>query len=416
MFSTLWPILLFFAFPLPIGTDRRLRHIPWVTWTLIVVNTVVYAATAHDPTVFDRYGLIPSHPTFASLFTYQFIHVSFAHLFWNMFFLWLFGPHVEDALGRVTFIALYFGGGVAAGLLHMAISLLIVGQGVATAPLIGASGAISSVLAPFALRFHRANIRLLWLPGLILPGGWGRLELPALWGLGVWLLQNLGGGAIKSLFPGQGGGTAYWAHIGGFVFGLVAAQLTDLLQDGRLDYLLQDARASLGRGQELLSDAVQNYRTFLEHDPDNAAVRVELARALALRHDGTAVDREDAAIEIIAAVRLYARQGRSLEAAGACAEARMLGLPLALSPRERLRLGSAAEERGDPETAIWLLRALIRQMPDAPEDEMARLKLGQMLAHFDAAEARPVLSSFLDKYPDSAWAGRVRDLLRQTYV
>ena len=412
-----WPLFLLFAAPLPVGTDRRLRRVPWITWSLIALNVIVLALTSSDPTVFDRWGLVPAQPDYRTLFTYLFLHVGFWHLFWNMVFLWLFGPHVEDALGKVTFTILYLGGGIAAGLLHMAITLLLAPHtgSLDAAPLVGASGAISSILAPFALRFHRANIRLFWLPGLLLPGGWARLELPALWGLGLWLLQNLAGG-VRSLLQPESGGTAYWAHIGGFVFGLVAAQITNLLSEGRLDYLLQDARAASGRGQTLLSGAVQNYRTFLDRHPEDAGVRVELARALARRQDGQTQDREEAALELLSAVRLFQKQGRLADAADACGAARTLGLPLLLSARERLRLAGAAAERDEGDTAVWLLRALIAQTPDAPEDEMARFRLGQLLLPVSLDEAKPVLSSFLDRYPESAWTGRVREMLRQTYV
>lgn len=412
-----WPLFLLFAAPLPVGTDRRLRHIPWMTWALIALNVLVFALTSSDPTVFDRWGLVPAQPNYRSLFTYIFLHVGFWHLFWNMVFLWLFGPHVEDALGKVTFSVLYLGGGIAAGLLHMAITLLLVRHtgSMDAAPLVGASGAISSILAPFALRFHRANIRLFWLPGLLLPGGWARLELPALWGLGLWLLQNLSNGVWALVHP-ERGGTAYWAHIGGFVFGLVAAQITNLLSEGRLDYLLQDARGAAGRGQALLGSAVQSYRAFLEHHPEDAGARVELARALAQRQDGQAQDREEAALELLSAVRLFQKQGRLADAADACQAARTLGLPLLLASRERLRLAGAAAGRDDPDTAIWLLRALLSQTPDAPEDEMARFRLAQILLPRSPAEAKSVLAGFLDKYPDSTWTDRVREMLRQTYV
>lgn len=412
-----WPLLLMFAAPLPVGTDRPLRRVPWMTWGLIALNVLVYALTASDPNVFDAWGLVPAQPNYWTLFTYLFLHVNLWHLFSNMVFLWLFGPHVEDALGKVTFTILYVGGGIAAGLLHMAITLLLaphIGL-VDASPLVGASGAVSSILAPFALRFHRSHIRLFWLPGLLAPGGWARLELPALWGLGLFLLQNLFNGVWSLVHPG-GDQTAYWAHIGGFVFGLVAAQITDLLSEGRLDYLLQDARGAAGRGQTLLANAVQHYRAFLDHHPDDAGVRVELARALAQRQGGGEQDREEAALELLSAVRLFQKQERLGDAAQACRDARTLGLTLLLSSRERLRLAGAADERGDPDTAVWLLRALVAQTPHAPEDEMARLRLAQTLLPNDPAEAKSVLSGFLDKYPDSAWTARVREMLRQTYV
>ncbi len=411
-----WFALLSLLTPLPIGTDRQLRRTPYVTLTLIGVNILVYLLTLHDPAAIQHYGLTPKFPRPFQLFTCLFIHVGFWHLLWNMVFLGLFGPHVEDALGPITFTALYFGGGIAAGLLQMAISLMLLARGepmIAYAPLVGASGAISSILAPFAVRFHRSQIRMLWLPGLLLPGGWGRLEVPAVAGLLLWLVQNVCG-ALWSLWKPESGGTAYWAHMGGFAFGLVAAQLTDLLRDGRQDYRLQDARASAGRGQTLLSDAVQNYRAFLEHDPHNAAVRTELARALV--QGGEAEGRTEAEAEITRAVRRRLKQEEIPEAVTACADARFLNLSLALTPRECLRLGGEAEDLSDLDTAVWLLRMVLSHTPDVPEDEMARFKLGRILLRTDRQEARLVLSRFLDLYPASEWARQVREMVRQTYV
>lgn len=411
-----WFALLSLLTPLPTGTDRRLHRIPYVTLGLIGINVLVYLLTLHDPGAPERYGLTPRFPRPFQLFTCLFIHVGFWHLLWNMVFLGLFGPHVEDALGPVTFTALYLGGGIAAGLLQMAISLMLLahGQGMAAyAPLVGASGAISSILAPYAVRFHRSQIRMLWLPGLLLPGGWGRLEIPAVAGLLLWLVQNVCG-ALWSLWKPESGGTAYWAHMGGFAFGLVAAQLTDLLRDGRQDYRLQDARLATGRGQSLLTDAVQNYRAFLEHDPHNAGVRAELAQALV--QGGSAEGRDEAELEMTRAIRRRLKDDQVPQAVAACAEARRLGLTLVLSARESLRLGGEAEDLSDLDTAAWLLRMVLSHAPDTPEDEMARFKLGRILLRTDRQEARLVLSRFLDLYPASEWSRQVRDLVRQTYA
>ena len=410
--SPYWLLLLTLFLPLPFGTDRRGRRVPWVTYTLIGLNAAAFALTG--PQDFNQWGLVPSAPHFAALLTGLFLHVSFAHLFWNMVFLWLFGPHVEEALGREAYLALYLGGGIAAGLLHMAI-ILLRGE-IVSVPLVGASGAISAILAPFAIRFHRANIRLAWLPAMLFFPAWGQLEVPAVAGLGLWLLQNIGGGISFLLHPVPGG-TAYWAHIGGFVFGLVAAELTGLLRDGRQDYLLQDARSAAARGKEALDLALQKYRSFLDRDPDNAPVRAELARLLAA-HPGadsreTEEARREAGREMLGAVRAFLKGGKPGEAARCAGEARALRLRLALSPRERLRLAGASEAVGDLATAVALLRALAEETPEAPEDEMARLKLGQMLLGPDPSEAKGWLSSLLEKYPQSEWARRAREMLAE---
>ncbi len=399
-------LLLVLFLPLPYGTDRRRRRTPWVTYLLIAVNVVAFhftvPATVTHPSTADRWGLIPNHPHFVALLTGIFIHVSLMHLFGNMVFLWLFGPHVEEALGWEAFLALYLGGGIAAGLLHMAIVLLFAPKVVV--PLVGASGAISAILAPFAIRFHRAQLCLYWwVPGVLLKSGWDNLQVPAVWALGLWIAWNTGSGIYFLVNP-QPGGTAYWAHIGGFVFGLVAAELTGLLRDGRQDYLLQDARAAASHGHETLDLALRKYRAFLERDPDNGPVRAELAGLLA------AQDREEASREMLEAVRELLRRNQPVPAARCVREASALKLPLALSARERLRLAGALEIQGDVEDAARLLTALITETPDAPEDEMARLKLGQMLRDHDPAAANLVLAGFLEKYPDSQWARRAREL------
>ena len=407
--SPYWLLLLTLLVPLPFGTDRRGRRVPWVTYTLIALNVAAYCVTG--PGDFARWGLVPNAPHFLALLTGLFLHVSLTHLFWNMVFLWLFGPHVEEALGREAYLALYLGGGIAASLMHMAI-ILLRGEIVAV-PLVGASGAISAILAPFAIRFHRAQIRLVWLPAMLIAPNWRQLEVPAVAGLGLWLLQNIGGGFYFLFHPEQGG-TAYWAHIGGFVFGLVAAELTGLFRDGRQDYLLQDARSAAARGQEALDLALRKYRSFLNHEPDNASIRAELARLLASSPGAnvreTEERRREASEEMLGAVHAFQKQNRVPESVRSAGEARALGLVLALTPRERLRLAGGAEGAGDIETALDLLRALIAETPDAPEDEMARLKLGQLLRERDPSASEIVLSAFLEKYPHSEWARRARDL------
>ncbi len=397
--SPRWLLLLTLLVPLPFNTDRRGQRTPWVIYILIALNVIAFYFTV--PATYARWGLVPNHPHFIALLTGIFIHVSLAHLFWNMVFLWLFGPHVEEALGWEAFLALYLGGGIAAGLLHMAIILLFAPKVVV--PLVGASGAISAIMAPFAIRFHRAQIRLFWLPAVLLRSTWGQLEVPAVAGVCLWMLQNIGGGIFFLLNP-QPGGTAYWAHIGGFVFGLVAAELTGLLKDGRQDYLLQDARAAGTRGQETLEAAIRKYRAFLDRDPGNGTVRAELARLLVVQ------DRAEAQTEMLGAIHDLLKRGQPVLAARCVRDAAALGLPLPLSARERLRLAGALEAMGEPSDAVSLLESLISETPDAPEDEMARLKLGQLLRERDPARANAVLAAFLTKYPHSEWAHRAKEI------
>ncbi len=270
--SPYWLLLLTLLLPLPFSTDRRGRRVPWVTYTLIGLNVVAYLFTGPDS--FDRWGLVPAHPHFTALLTGLFLHVSLSPSVREHGLSVAVRAACRRGAGPGSFLALYLGGGIAASLLHMAI-ILLRGEIVAV-PLVGASGAISAILAPFAIRFHRAQIRLFWLPAALAFPSWGQLEVPAVraWASGCCRTSAAGSGSCINPQPG---GTAYWAHIGGFVFGLVAAELTGLLRDGRQDYLLQDARPAAAQGQEAQDMAIRKYRAFLDHDPDNAPVRAELA-------------------------------------------------------------------------------------------------------------------------------------------
>jgi membrane associated rhomboid family serine protease len=154
--------------------------------------------------------------TAETVFTAMFTHGGLLHLGGNMLFLWIFGNNVEDAMGRVKFLLFYLLGGIAA------LALQIVVDPNSTAPTLGASGAIAAVLGGYILLYPRA--RVLTMVFIIL--FFTLIEVPAIVVLGIWFLEQLLFGAYGLSDPtGSGGGVAYFAHIGGFVFGLLAIKL-----------------------------------------------------------------------------------------------------------------------------------------------------------------------------------------------
>jgi membrane associated rhomboid family serine protease len=152
----------------------------------------------------------PTAPTIATVFTAMFMHGGLLHLGGNMLFLWIFGNNVEDAMGHLKFIVFYLLGGLAALALHVATDLD------STTPTLGASGAIAAVLGGYVVLFPRARVVTV----IFIVFFFTLLELPALLVLGGWfILQAL------SAYTDQAGGVAYFAHIGGFIFGLLAIRL-----------------------------------------------------------------------------------------------------------------------------------------------------------------------------------------------
>ncbi len=237
-------------FPLKdnIPTDRT----PYVTIALLAINVLVYFLAQKggifggpsDSSVIE-YGAIPyeiTHPgeqcavvqaavgpaigcgdlpadqppTILTIFTSMFMHGGILHLGGNMLFLWIFGNNVEDAMGHARFIVFYLLGGVAALLLQTAIDPS------AAVPTVGASGAIAAVLGGYILLYPHARVVTV----IFIIFFFTILELPALLVLGLWFLQQVAFGYFDLANPaGGGGGVAYFAHIGGFVFGLAAIKL-----------------------------------------------------------------------------------------------------------------------------------------------------------------------------------------------
>ena len=155
-------------------------------------------------------------PTWETVFTAMFMHASILHIAGNMLFLWIFGNNVEDAMGPVKYFFFYTVGGIAALALQVAIDPS------STAPTLGASGAIAAVLGGYIVLYPRA--RVLTLVFIVL--FFTVIELPALLVLGFWFLEQAVFGAANLTNPtGGGGGVAYFAHVGGFVFGLATIRL-----------------------------------------------------------------------------------------------------------------------------------------------------------------------------------------------
>jgi membrane associated rhomboid family serine protease len=149
--------------------------------------------------------------TWHSLFTSMFMHGGWFHLIGNMWFLWIFGNNVEDSMGHVRFAVFYLLCGLAAAILQVAF------EPDSTIPMVGASGAIGGVMGAYIVLYPRVRVHLLFVLGFYVT----TIAVPAAFMLGYWFLLQLVGGAARVGAGGAGGGTAFWAHVGGFVAGMV---------------------------------------------------------------------------------------------------------------------------------------------------------------------------------------------------
>jgi membrane associated rhomboid family serine protease len=241
---------------LPIKDDIPTRRFPVLTVAIIVICCAVYFLFEHglwglgatgNARVLE-YGAIPyeiTHPGkecaeaagqlvcegqpgvsgtapdqapwWITLFTSMFMHGSLLHLGGNMLFLWIFGNNIEDSMSELRFVAFYLLGGLAA----IGAQVLVAPN--AAVPTVGASGAIAAVLGAYALLYPRARV----ITVVFIVIFFTIIELPALLVLGFWILMQLflGASDLGSQTAGGGGGVAYFAHIGGFAFGLLLIRL-----------------------------------------------------------------------------------------------------------------------------------------------------------------------------------------------
>jgi membrane associated rhomboid family serine protease len=178
----------------------------------IVTNSKILT----DPVTGQRFELpglqTTPIPVFLTLFTSMFMHGGLAHLGGNMLYLWIFGDNVEDAMGHFKYLVFYLLCGMLAGLSHV-FSTLVIGQSLLT-PSLGASGAISAVLAAYLRLFPGKSVHL-WVFFLI-------FSVPAFLAVGLWFAFQVVNG-LGALGGSEAGGVAYAAHIGGFLFGLMLA-------------------------------------------------------------------------------------------------------------------------------------------------------------------------------------------------
>lgn len=230
---------------IPLSDQNENRQVPYVTYTLIALNVLVFLAdimgvpavqhwsmvpwsvmngvrkellmTPDGRLIVDQFGQVVAqalpgigpHPQWLTIFTSMFMHGGLLHILGNMWFLWIFGDNIENVLGHVKYALFYIACGVAAALAH-----IYSGPG-SYIPTVGASGAIAGVLGAYLLLFPGNRVRtLIWIYFFV-----EVVQIPAVFLLAIWFIGQITG--LLGSNTTAGGGIAYWAHIGGFLAGIV---------------------------------------------------------------------------------------------------------------------------------------------------------------------------------------------------
>jgi rhomboid family protein len=222
---------------LPLFDNVPTRRFPLVTYGLIAANFAVWFwELGSRGSRVDHYAFYPcavsgpcrgiarDHLVWPEgVLTSMFLHASWLHILGNMLFLWIFGNNVEDVMGRLRFLVFYLAAGYAAALTQTWVTLHFAGTAAASVPNVGASGAIAGVLGAYLVILPRARVTTLLF-------GFLPWRLSAGFFLVFWFVFQLWQGGFSLTRPDSGGGVAFAAHVGGFVFGVLAVKLFQVRQ------------------------------------------------------------------------------------------------------------------------------------------------------------------------------------------
>lgn len=420
-----------------------------------------YVMTPHY-SVLNTFAYRPGDKSFwrkiLGLFGSMFLHAGLDHILGNMIFLFAFGRALEDAFGPRIYLGSYVLCGIAASLLFHIMTMQFT-PGSAMIPSMGASGAIAGVMGVFVVRFYRTLVRVAYLTVVALIRfvffvigysfvlahlsgdrylafyaaiplalasvigvarlraqyshrySWGVLRIRSVVAISFWVLIENVWPAMRDLFLAdpntKTGGVAHWAHIGGFAFGLLYAMLIQSQEEGKVEYMLEDAQKAYNKGEMDL--ALDCALSLITNEPQNPAAYEVMAKAYdELNQEDPALDNYEIAIQ---------QYCTALER-GKAATLYLFALqkhPRFIMPaNQQLALGNQMARDGDYENAANTLVKIPYTYPESPECEIALLRCSQLyLQHLNQPQvALQLLDYFMQRYPDSQYLSQAERGIR----
>lgn len=387
---------------LPYRVKNPIRSFPAITVAIIAINVIVYVFTTDSllvirENVVKDYAFALGIGSPANFLSSIFLHGDLFHLLGNMLFLWVFGPPVEDRLGKVTYPIVYFTTGLAGALLQATVDKLVTGQ---AHPGIGASGCIMGIVGAYWFAFSWSKVCVFyWLTFF-----WrGVFETSAVWIIGLFFLMDLAQGTLYSTI-GVSGGVANFAHLGGAVIGALMCMVMQVTRDSAE---VSEAKAIQADTKDLSLMPLHVLQSMLEENPgDPEIVRAIIPAALSLRKQ-----------EVID--RAFAGAGPSLIEKSPTLVAHYLvdlgGQVSLYQPVHLLRLAGSLEQTGDHTKALHIYKLVADHHPTTPDAESAIYRMAQSYwkVFRDAQRARACLAELDRRFPNGSMAHFSRGLARE---
>lgn len=383
---------------IPVGTNLERRKFPKATLALIGVNLFVFIVEMLLPPdllgwTIQHLGFGPATRNPVSLVTSLFLHGDIYHVAFNMLFLWVFGGPVEERIGSKNFLIFYFGAGFVAGVLSVVMEMIA--RPGSTVPGIGASGAISGIMALFLYRCFYAKLKLVITP-LLLPH---QVNVPVVPLVLLWFFQDVVMGIFSLSVPT---GVGRWAHVGGFAFGIGIGRFKRYGHEGQVEQLRSRIMQDLSKGGGWKS-AEKDLLNLLKKTPDDPEVHHDLARLYAERGETAAAERHYAA-----AAQRYFSARNPAGAYVVIEHADVLSKPM--QPQYLLKAAEALVKEHEYEDAhAALVPIVILQNPAGQIVERAMALFVKLSRHLDRpAETEQALQIFGRCYPESRYQGELK--------
>ncbi len=401
---------MYYFFYLPVGTELRLRRVPFATLSILGLNVAAFTAAlflGRDSSFFQSLAFVPLDFQLHTLVTSTFLHAGFLHIAMNLLYLWIFGSVLEDRMGWPRYVAAYFLCGILSNMAQAVATVTLLPQN-AGIPIIGASGAISGLLGLFLVRFYFVRVKVASLAVLFFQGIYRATvsRLNAGGAMLLWILIQLAYGLATSSNPLSM--TAYWAHVVGFCMGLILGLAGGMGRQALLERRLIRARHYFEQGKWFASagEAME----FLKSEPYDAEARALLARALLLTGQ-----RRSAATEYAGAIRLELEGGSKSAAVELYAELKRVSAESALPPGPQLAVARCLEEYKRPDLAAEAYFTFGSRYPLKEKAPASLLKAGEIycakLNNLD--KASEVYQKVRSLYPQTNWASMARRRLAE---
>jgi len=403
---------------IPLRTDRTLRKVPYVTYSLCFLNIFVYLSTLSDSNYHlyrlqHHWGFIISDPSLVTLLTSAFIHDGILHLASNLLILWLMGTVLEAGIGSLAFLLLYLASMVCATTLYGLIGRVFMRESL-DVPLIGASGAISGITGLTAFRYFKVRVATLPLPVFNIFGGSLPVPIPVIVWVPMWIYAVYFGGrelylGFKQIFAADPGMVANWAHIGGLGLGVAMALVMRVAQEGRREFALEDSTKAAS-GHKPRDRSLRELRGLLREHPNDPEILEAMAGLLMMQHEHA--NSRDLYLK---SVRLFLAANLRDRAAISYLNVLHTFPDTRLPPREQITLASTLEALGHFREAARAFDLLIEHYPETQEAQTAMLRAAQLNQRYldDRAGAERLLRRFIERYPHSHLHNLAQERLRE---